>query len=542
LDELTIYLDVLYDGLEGWVYSPVKTDTAWNTNWFQWPQQKEALKSHILSRQGDVYISPAIYKEQRAVKESIKKVQTVWVDFDGTEQIDFKAIDIPTLVVQTSYDTKVHCYWRVDENLQGPIEDVNRRLTYYLDADNGGWDSTQLLRPPGTINHKNGLPVKLVSLDDKPHTLDYFGIIPKVTAPAAEYVTVDRVIPVGQVLTNNSLPLQLIRMVKKETPVEPYRSSFLARLANELAEEDLSHLEIVSLLKEVDGRIKKYDGRSDQLVRLSQLADYAIHKHLAEDAVIIYTPHDILNHVDSLEWIIPQWLHTTGQLVISSAPGVGKTQLTFQLAYSLATQQRFLGLQAPTRKKVFYFSLEMDKSSLKYILAHHKNEWVETPYFQIIDESYNLKKYEDLIFEHNPDVVIVDSMIELFDDENDNPNSEARRVMKWCRKVRRRYGIAIVLIHHNRKATEGNKKPKSLADLAGSYMFAKDSDTVLQLWKDHKGFELSGVKVRFGMEEAWIIHRNNNLWFTREENASNESKPNQPNKTRDNDFKDPWFG
>jgi predicted ATP-dependent serine protease len=175
----------------------------------------------------------------------------------------------------------------------------------------------------------------------------------------------------------------------------------------------------------------------------------------------------------------------------------------------------------------------MDKQSLKYILEHQRHEWEIIPEFQIIDESYNLKKYEDLIFEHHPEVVIVDSMIELFDDENDNPNSEARRVMKWCRKVRRRYGIAIVLIHHNRKATEGNKKPKSLADLAGSYMFAKDSDTVLQLWKDHRGIELSGVKVRFGMEETVMLKRNSNLWFTRESNASNDTRPTQPNPTGD---------
>jgi len=531
----------LYDGLEGWVYSPVKTATSWEQHWYEWPSEKLRLQSHITQTSGDVYISPAVYKDKRAVKDSIKRVQTVWVDFDGLEKIDFKNIDVPTLLVQTSYDTKVHCYWRVEPANQANIEDVNRRLTYHLDADNGGWDSTQLLRPPGTINHKNGLPVKLVATDPKPHTLDYFSVIPKVTTPPAEYVTVEKVIPVGQVLSNHSLPLQLIRMVKKETPVEPYRSSFLARLANELAEEDLSHLEIVSLLKEVDGRIKKYDGRQDQLIRLSQLADYAIHKHLAEESVLIYTPSQILNHVESLEWILPGWLHTTGQLVLSSAPGVGKTQLTFQLAYCLTTQRRFLGLLAPTKKRVFYFSLEMDKSSLKYILEHQKNEWEEVPEFQIIDESYNLKKYEDLIFEHHPEVVIVDSMIELFDDENDNPNSEARRVMKWCRKVRRRYGVAIVLIHHNRKATEGNKKPKSLADLAGSYMFAKDSDTVLQLWKDLKGFELSGVKVRFGMEEAWIIHRNNNLWFTREANVSNESRTTKPDQTRNIPFKDPGF-
>jgi hypothetical protein len=38
------------------------------------------------------------------------------------------------------------------------IETKNRSLAYLLDADTSGWDSTQLLRPPGSVNHGYGKP------------------------------------------------------------------------------------------------------------------------------------------------------------------------------------------------------------------------------------------------------------------------------------------------------------------------------------------------------------------------------------------------
>ena len=97
--------------------------------------------------------------------------------------------------------------------------------------------------------------------------------------------------------------------------------------------------------------------------------------------------------------------------------------------------------------------------------------------------------------------------------------------MRWCRKVRRRYGCAVILIHHNRKATEGNKKPKGLADLEGSFQFGKDTESVVILWEDHKGIEFGIVKARFGKKEAFMIERNKNLWFTRKDYASQDREP-----------------
>lgn len=180
VDDLDVYLDVLFDGLEGYVYSPIK-GVEFEQHWFSWPQERSSLKKHISDKtaDGDVYISPAVYSTKRATKDAIKKIQCVWLEFDGTEQIDFRAVAIPNLIVQTSFSSHVHCYWRVGKADFLSIEDTNRRLTYHLNADGSGWDATQLLRPPTTINHKRDLPVVLAHRDSTEHSLADFETIPK---------------------------------------------------------------------------------------------------------------------------------------------------------------------------------------------------------------------------------------------------------------------------------------------------------------------------------------------------------------------------
>ncbi|RPH69417.1 hypothetical protein EHM76_07135, partial [bacterium] len=232
MDQLDTYLDVLFDGLTGYVYSPVKTVDKWETHWFEYPNERQRLKDHIASKFGDVYISPAVYSERRATKDAIKKLATAWVEFDGQERIDFKQVPIPTAIVQTSSASHVHCYWRIDPTNQGTVEDTNRRLTYYLGADNTGWDATQLLRPPGTVNWKHNLPVFLADHSGGTYEVGSFEFVPEVKSVPVEITDLTELLSLQQVLKKHSLPLKLLKMIKKEAPERGARSSFLTRLAH----------------------------------------------------------------------------------------------------------------------------------------------------------------------------------------------------------------------------------------------------------------------------------------------------------------------
>jgi RecA-family ATPase len=193
---------------------------------------------------------------------------------------------------------------------------------------------------------------------------------------------------------------------------------------------------------------------------------------------------------------------------------------------------------------VFWFSLEMDVSSLKYILNAHKNEWNSIPNVKVIDDTSTLTHYENLIAEYETSVLVIDSLSELLDDDGGDPAGNAKRIMKWVKKIRRRYNVAVILIHHNRKATEGNKKPNKLSDIEGSYHFARTTETAITFWEDSRGIELSVVKARFGPKESYYLERNKHLWFKRKDGSanSNRSAPVSDDRERTESDKSPRSG
>lgn len=528
-NELQTYLHFLFDGLEGYVYSPVKSSTAFTQKFFSWPSQVQELEDWITTSDRDpsshVYISPAVYESPKAVKDAIKCIQVVWVDFDSREQIDFKELQVPSALIQSSISTKLHCYWKVPTASGEVIEEVNRRLAYYLEADGGGWDAVQLLRPPSTTNRKysTDLPVKLVSYDEgRINDLADFDVAPTIKSKPLEVLDYSQLPSARHVMSTRNFPTSIIKLIKLEEPPVGSRSSFLSKLAYELAEEGLSHLELVSILHFADERIGKFSGRPDQFLRLTQLAEHAMFKVLAENSIAIYSYEDILFRTKDLEWILEPWLHKTGLMLISSAPNVGKTQLTLQMVTTMLLGERFLDLSFGTSMKhsILFMSLEMPKEGVKYILDHQRAAITHPPQnFHVITESGTLTQYENLIEETGATVVLIDSLKEILDEiPNDSEQIRARTVLKWVHKVSRRHKCAFIIIHHNRKPQDGNKKPKTLHDLAGSLQFGTDSDTVVQLWEDHKGIEVSLVKCRYGEKEVFYIQRDKaKLWFFRSE-------------------------
>ena len=507
MEELEQFTNLVFGDQKGYVYSPIKNDT-WIPRFFVWPEERTELHDWILTNSltADVYLSPVVYKERRAVKSSVKSSQVCWVEFDGDQPIALTPELEPSALVQTSSDTHAHVYWKIDPTDVSTLEDVNRRLAFFFKADSSGWDATQLLRPPGTLNHKyqSPLPVQLSYWHESHFPIGVFDVAPAVEVPPKTLTQSELLNPKPLLL---KLPIVLKRMIREGSAPVGKRSSFLSKIALSLAEEGLSLPEIVSLLHHADQRILKFVGRTDEFERLSNLAAFALHKVDVETEIISYTLDDILNHVETLDWIIPGWLHTSGFLIITSAPGVGKTQLALQLGVTLLSGSEFLSKPLTKNKvtSVLFLSLEMDVRQIKYVLDSQSKEWnpdLVKSRMRIIDESGPLITYENLIDKFQPQIVVIDSLSELIDGGED-ANQAAILVTRWITKIRRRYNLAVIAIHHNRKANESNKKPKKLSDLYGSFHFGRVVETVLTLWEDVRGIELSAIKTRFGKKDEF---------------------------------------
>lgn len=517
MGDLEKFTEFLYGNRSGYVYVPVKKkDQSWHKNFFNWPLQKTSMYDFIrtASLEDDVYISPALFKEKSGQKTAFKSTGVVWVEFDGKADIDFKGLPEPDCIVQSSTAANLHCYWRTESLGSEAVEDINRRLTYFLGADSSGWDANQVLRPPETNNWKSqiGKPVKLQKLIETVHDVSDFDKAPAV--PALKQVTVyDDLIPQDKL----KIPDVLQARVFKEIAIEPGRSAFLMNTGYLLAEAGLSQIEIVSALYIVDCRIMKFVGRSDQLVRLSEIASIAAIKSAPEESSS-YSPLEIVNHELNLDWYIEGWLHSTGLMILTGAPGVGKTQFALNMGYLLAASESVLGKPLTPPKKVAVISLEMDVVELKYIFSLQAKAYTDlTAWDQNLRvftyEEGSLPVFEKDLTEYGPDVVIIDSLSELATD--DLQEAEARKIMRWLKKIRKQIGFGIIIIHHNRKAQDTNKKPKKLSDLYGSFIFAKLSETVVSLWQDEDSelLELNTLKTRFGKSETIRLKRTEHLTF-----------------------------
>jgi hypothetical protein len=143
--------------------------------------------------QRDAYFSPMLFSERKRSKETVRVAPAVYADVDTCAR---STIDPePTIAIATS-PGRFQGLWLlkgvVDPRL---VEDASKRLAYaHEGADRNGWDLTQLLRVPQSLNAKperrlteGSMPaVEEVSRTDHRFTLADFSHFPTIaTSPDA---------------------------------------------------------------------------------------------------------------------------------------------------------------------------------------------------------------------------------------------------------------------------------------------------------------------------------------------------------------------
>ncbi|MDP9365918.1 MAG: hypothetical protein M3Q10_17150, partial [Chloroflexota bacterium] len=113
----------------------------------------------------ETYAAAHLVRERSRRKAAAAPVRSLWSDVDDG-QVD-RAPVRPSLVVESS-PGRFQAYWRLTRPIEPAAAEVlNKRLAFAIGADPSGFDLSQLLRVPGTLNHKYaGAPtVELVAND-----------------------------------------------------------------------------------------------------------------------------------------------------------------------------------------------------------------------------------------------------------------------------------------------------------------------------------------------------------------------------------------
>lgn len=120
----------------------------------------------------DVYFTPNLFSRPRRRNEFALPSRWLYADLDNVdpESIGHKDEKLRPDVAWRSSDSRYQAMWLVQRLEPATHERINKQLTYKVGADKGGWDLSQVLRVPGTLNHKYRVPqnVELLWFDPIP--------------------------------------------------------------------------------------------------------------------------------------------------------------------------------------------------------------------------------------------------------------------------------------------------------------------------------------------------------------------------------------
>lgn len=158
-----IFLRTIFGDNEGVVFISTldrEHNRKWTDTGFAYPGEITQAVQHITQADlldMDAYVAAQLYRTKNGGrrKGNVKVCPVAWSDLD-TAHPD-KVQPVPSLVVETS-PGRFHGYWRTETAMEPQVaEELSRRIAYAHHAhgaDLGGWDLTQVLRVPGTHNHK----------------------------------------------------------------------------------------------------------------------------------------------------------------------------------------------------------------------------------------------------------------------------------------------------------------------------------------------------------------------------------------------------
>ncbi len=245
---------------------------AFSEKFFRWPEElkdmsrfiDESVMSH------DMWFCPMIFDAPERKKEHVDICPCIWADLDTCPISEL--LVPPTVYLETSIN-RTQALWILGDPID-PVdgEAISKKIAYFhaqSGADKSGWDLTQLLRVPWTLNFKYA-PPPVVQLGSNPGEgvyIEDFNVYPVVLEDeSAQWPMPDQWEDSQTILDRykNDVDPAVWRLIQLE-PDEDW-SKALWHLEMLLCESDLAREDIFSIVRDAACNKYRRDGRSDRLL------------------------------------------------------------------------------------------------------------------------------------------------------------------------------------------------------------------------------------------------------------------------------------
>ena len=474
---------VFADQPEGFICVSWK-DTEWHDKAFKTLAEADQF---LQTLDCDIYFSPTTYSDIHRRKENVNPSRWLWQDLDAVNPDKIRPR--PTMAWESS-PGRYQALWRLDKVYPAKdIETINKALAKKVNADQGSWILTKVLRVPGSVNNKYPeKPKGKLLWDDGPD------VVP------AEIV--------------KELPTKVQEILDREVTGD--RSSVLWILEHELAKAGFALDEIYNIVK--NSQWNKYKGRSDEEKRLIHEISLAMKEqppvYTGRQLMVVDHETVMSSYSVSPGWLIYGWWTANSHGIIAGEPKSWKSTLAMDMAVSVASGCPFLG------------DYEVHQSGPVIIVQNENADWIiksrmaaislhrgiggsiakdgntlsitwprPLPIYYINNQAFSMSNpdhrgmLEALIREIRPVLVIFDPLYLMFDGDV-NSARDLNPALNWLLWLRNTYTLSICVIHHWRKS-QGNTKR------GGQRMLGS---TTLHGWVESAWYVQSGEEVEVERE------------------------------------------
>jgi len=463
----------------------------WKDHFFRRSQLKTVPAFIKDNLDKDLYWCPHGFRKPRRLKEYAEIPKLLWGDLDECDPRTLGDL-LPTVAWESSPGR--YCgLWILDKYM---TENLNRRLTYHIGADKGGWDLTQVLRIPNTRNYKyTSTPrVKLLWSDGSTFTIEQLEeLVPEEKKLGRKLSSAARIYKKYE----HALPGWVRRTILKGKPTKGKRSQVMWRLTHELVEAGLSKDEAFELLRASPWN--KFRTRRDGDEQLKRELNKSLTQHFRveddesgeempseltegeeiefEDESYKFLAHSMQDVEDEeMDWIWYPYLARGELTILEGDPGLGKSYLAQMIGGAICDGKRLPHSRKkfpPVEGRVAYFDIENASGSvtkkrltLNGVKNLHNFYQEEEP-FSIDNDDIIDRVYEAI--EHlKPTLVVFDTINTYMGRSDSHKATETQWVFKRFVDIARRYNCAVLVLRHLTKSS----KEKALYRGQGSIAFA----------------------------------------------------------------------